>query len=134
MENITSTTDLKNAILLLEAEHHAKSLELKEEFTVAYKSINPLNLIKETLNGDDSSPGILENIVTGGIGLATGYITRRLFIGPSANVFRKLLGSALQFGTTSLIAKNGQTIKSVGQLLFNLYSSKKKKKANRKQH
>ncbi|PKP36088.1 MAG: hypothetical protein CVT98_09215 [Bacteroidetes bacterium HGW-Bacteroidetes-15] len=133
MENITSTTDLKNAILLLEAEQRAKGLELKDEYAEAYKSINPINLIKETLHGDNSSPGILENIIIGGVGLATGYITRRLFVGPSANIFRKLIGSALQFGTTSLIAKNGQTIKSLGQLLFDLYSSKKKK-ANRKQH
>jgi hypothetical protein len=127
MDNITSTTDLKNAILLLETEQRIKGLELKEQFAVTYKSINPLSLIKETLNGNNPSPGILENIIVGGVGLASGYLTRKIFVGASGNIIRKLVGSALQFGATSLITQNAQTIKSVGQLLFSLYSSKREK-------
>jgi hypothetical protein len=132
MKNITSTTELKNAIQLLEIEQRVKGEELKEQFTVTYKSINPLSLIKETLKGDETSPGIIENIIVGGVGLATGYLTRKVFVGPSANIIRKLLGSALQFGATSLITQNAQTIKSVGQLLYDLYSTKKEKNKNRK--
>jgi hypothetical protein len=127
MENITSTTDLKSAILLQEAEQRIKGIELQEQLAITYKSINPLTLLKETLNGDKSSPGILENMIIGGVGLATGYLTRRVFVGPSANIFRKLLGSALQFGATSTITQNAGTIKSLGQLLYKIYSSKKKK-------
>jgi len=124
MENITSTTELKNAILLLEVEQRAKGLELKEQFA----SINPLSLFKEAIEDGTSSPGIIENIIVGGVGLATGYLTRKVFVGSSSNIFRKLVGTALQFGATSVIAQNANTIKSVGQLLLNLYSSKKKKK------
>ena len=124
MENITSTAELKNAIVLLEMEQRAKGLELKEQFS----NINPLNLMSETLTGDDSSPGILENIVVGGVSLATGYLTRKIFVGSSGNVFRKLIGTALQFGATSIITQNAQAIKSAGQLLYNLFPSKKTKK------
>jgi hypothetical protein len=124
MENITSTTELKNAILLLEIEQRAQGLELKEQLA----SIKPLDLVKEAFKGDDESPGIIENVIVGGVGLATGYLTRKIFIGSSGNIFRKLLGTALQFGATSVITQNAQTIKSVGQLLLNLYPSKKKKK------
>ena len=126
MENITSTTELKNAILLLEIEQRAKGLELKEQFT----SINPFNLIKEALNDGSSSPGIIENIIVGGVGLATGYLTRKIFVGASSNIFRKLVGTALQFGATSVIAQNANTLKSMVKLLFDLYSSNKKR-ANR---
>ena len=128
MENITSTTDLKNAILLLETDLHVKGLELQEQFS----NINPLNLISETLKGDDSSPGILENIVVGGVSLATGYLTRKIFVGSSGNVFRKLIGTALQFGATSVVTQNSNILKAFGKFILNKHSaSKGKKKPNR---
>ena len=130
MGNITATTELKNAILLLETEQRAKGLALKEQF----KNINLLNLIKETLKEEDtSSPGILENMIASGVGMATGYLTRKIFVGSSANIFRKMLGYGVQVVTTRVITQNAQTIKAVTQLLLNIYSSKKKK-AKRNQH
>ncbi len=122
MENITATIELKNAILLLETEHRAKGLALKEQF----KNINPINLIKETLKEDDISPGIIENMIFNGVGMATGYLTRKIFVGSSSNIFKKMLGSAIQIGTTRVIAQNAQTIKAVSQLLLNMFLSKKK--------
>ncbi|MBN1989338.1 MAG: hypothetical protein JW783_08085 [Bacteroidales bacterium] len=126
MANITSTTELKNAIVALETEQRAKGVELKEQFSVAYKSVDPIDLIKETIKGGIISPGVIENIIVGGVGLASGYLTRKIFVGSSANLIKKLLGSALQLGATALVTQNAQTIKYVGQLLFNLYSSRKK--------
>lgn len=121
MESITSTTELKNAILLQEKEQYAKGLALKEQF----KNITLLNLIKGTLKEKDTSPGILDNMIASGAGMATGYLTRKIIVGSSKNVFRKILGSAVQVGTKRAITQNAQTIKAVGLLLFKMYSSKK---------
>lgn len=126
METIASTAELKNAIQLLEAEQSAKGVELKEHFAEVYKSFKPINLIKDTLKGVVTSPGIVENIILGGVGLVSGYLTRRIVVGSSTNILRKLLGSALQFSTTSAVTQNVGTVKSVGQLLYKLFLSKKK--------
>lgn len=122
MEKITATTELKNAILLLEAEQRDKGIALKEQF----QNINPLNLIKETLKDEKTSSGIIENMIVSGLGMATGYLAKKIFVGSSANLFRKMLGSVVQIGTTRAITQNAQTIKAVSQVLFNMYSSKKK--------
>ena len=124
MEKITSSTELKNAITLLKSEQLAKGLELKEQFT----NINPLNLIKKALKDGAKSPGIIDNVIVGGVGLAAGYLTRIFYVGSSANIFRKLLGVLLQFGATSVVTQNASIVKSLGQLLFNLHWGNNEKK------
>ncbi len=117
MEKITSSIELKNAIILLKSGQLAKGLELKEQFA----NINPLILIKKALNDGAKSPGIIDNVIVGGVGLAAGYLVRIFFVGSSASIFRKLLGVVLQFGATSIVTQNASTVKSLGQLLFNLH-------------
>jgi hypothetical protein len=127
MEKITSSIELKNAIILLESEQLAKGLLIKEQLT----NINPLNLIKRALKDGAKSPGIIENVIVGGVGLAAGYLTRIFYVGSSANIFRKLLGVALQFGATSVVTQNAPIVKSLGQLLLNLHlANNEKKKSN----
>jgi hypothetical protein len=126
MEKIASTTELKKAIQLLEVEQRAQGAELKEQYVNAYKSFNPISLLTSTLKGAVTSPGIIENIVVGGVGLLSGYLTRKIVVGASSNIFRKLIGTALQFGTTTAVTQNSETIKSAGQLLYKLFMKKKK--------
>ena len=95
MEKITSATGLKNAILSLETDQAIQGQLLKEQFHFAYESIKPVNLIKSTLKDVASSPYLIDNILGTAIGLATGYLSKKIFIGSSGNLFRKLLGSSI---------------------------------------
>jgi hypothetical protein len=52
------------------------------------------------------------------LGLATGYLSRKIVVGASGNIFRKLLGSILQFGVTNIVAQHPDVIKSIGQFIF----------------
>ena len=127
MENIASTTDLKDAIQLLELEQRAKGQQLKEQLYETYSTINPVNLLKDSIKGFVSPPNIVDNLIVGGLSLVTGYLTKRVIIGSSTNIFRKLLGSAIQFGTSSVVSQNAAPIKTVGEILYKLISRKKKK-------
>ena len=127
MENIASTADLKEAIKLLELEHRAKGQLLKEQFYEVYSKVNPINLIKDSIKGFVSPTSIVDNIIVGGLSLVAGYLTKRLVIGSSTNIFRRLIGSAAQFGTSSVVAQNAVPIKSVGELIYKLFFKKKKK-------
>ena len=124
MQNITSTAGLKNAIQLLEAEQAIKGQLLKEQFYLTYESLKPVNLIKSTLNDIATSPYLIDNILGTAMGLASGYLSKRIFVGASGNMIRKLLGSVLQFGVTNVVAQHPDTIKSFGQSSFNIFQKK----------
>lgn len=118
MQNITPTDELKNAIQLLEVEQAAKWQLLKEQFHLTYESLKPVNLLRSTVNDIASSPYLINNIVGNAVGLATGYLSKKIVIGASGNIFRKLFGFVLQFGVANFIAQRPDAIKSIGQFIL----------------
>jgi len=118
MDNITSMDELKNAIQLLEVEQSEKLQQLKKQSLLSIEIIKPLNLFKNAVKDIVKSPRLLDSMLDTGVGLATGLITKRIFIGTSANILRKLIGTVLQLGITEAATKNSDFIKSVGRFAF----------------
>jgi hypothetical protein len=118
MQNITTAAELINAIQLLEDEQVIKGRLLKEQFYVVYESFKPISLLKSTLNEISSSPYLIDNIMGTAMGVASGFLTKRIFVGASGGLIRKFLGSLLQFGVTNIVAQNSDTIKSIGQFIL----------------
>jgi hypothetical protein len=114
MENISYNDRLNKAIESLETEQAEKLLQLRGEFYTVYEQLKPANLVKGTLNDMLTSPLLIENIVGSALGLATGYFSKKLFIGSSVNRFRKLFGAVLQFGITKAMSSNTSAIHSFG--------------------
>lgn len=127
MQNITSTVGLKNAIQLLEVERAIKGQLLKEQLSIAYDSFKPVNLIKGALKDITASPFLIDNILGTAMGLATGSLSKKIIVGSSGNMFRKLIGSLLQFAVTTIVAKNPDAIKSIGQFIFQHFLHKREK-------
>ena len=125
MQEITSTAALQDAIQLLESEQAVKRQLLKEQFYITFESLKPLSLLKSAVKDLSSSPYLLDNISGTAIGVASGYLSKKIFIGTSGNLIRKLLGSILQFGVTNIVAQHSDTIKSIGQANFHHFLSKK---------
>lgn len=125
MQNITSSAGLKDAIKLLEAEQEVKAQLLKEQLYLTYESLKPVNLIRHTLKEISSSPYLIDNISGTAMGLLSGFLSRKIFVGTSGNLIRKLVGSILQFGVTNVVAQNSDIIKSVGQAIFQYFFRKK---------
>ena len=118
MQNITSSVGLKNAIQLLEIEKAINEQLLKEQFHITIESLKPINLLKSTLNDMSSSPSFINNILGTTIGLATGYISKKIFVGMSGNIIRKFIGSIMQLGVTNVVAQHPDTIKSFGSFII----------------
>ena len=118
--------ELKNAIQLLEAEQAEKGKLLKEQFYVTYESFKPANLIVNALNNIEKSPYLIDNILGAAIGLITGFYSNKLIFNPRGNKLKKLLGVALQFGVTNLVAKHQGTIRSIGHVIFQHLTRKKR--------
>jgi len=125
MENITSIAGLKNSIQLLEAEQAIKGQLFKEQLFITYESLKPVNLLKHTLKEISSSPYMIDNLSGTAMGLLSGFLSKKIIIGSSGNIIRKLIGFILQFGVTNVVAHNSDLIKSFGQALFQHFTRRK---------
>jgi hypothetical protein len=127
MGNINSAAELKLAILEKQFEHSIQGALLKEHILLTIESLKPISLIKNTLAEITSSPYLVENMFGAITGLVTGYVSKKIAIGTSHNLFRKILGSALQFGVTNLVAQHPEALKNIGQLIIEKIFHKKEK-------
>jgi hypothetical protein len=118
MQKISSVAELKVAIQQLEVEQVEKERLLKEQVYITYESLKPVNVIRRMLRDIFSSKGLGEDLTGTTVGMATGFLIRKLFIGSSGNVFRKLTGSVLQYGLSNFISRNSEMIKSVGHMII----------------
>jgi len=116
--NITCAAELKLAILETRFEQTVQGELLKEELLNTFESLKPVSIIKNTLNEITSSPYLVENMFGAVTGLIGGYISKKIAIGGSQNVFRKILGSVVQFGVTNLVAQHPEALKNVGQIVL----------------
>ena len=126
MQNITSAAELKDAIQLLEAEQSIKGQLLREQLFLTYESLKPANLLRNALKEISSTPYLIDNISGTAMGMLGVFLSKKIFVGTSGNLMRKLFGSVLQIGVTNLVAQNSETIKSVGQALIQHFFQKKK--------
>jgi hypothetical protein len=126
MENITSAVALKNAIQLLEADQAVKGQLLKEQFYMTYESLKPVNLVRNTLHDISTSPYLIDNILSTGMGIASGFLTNKIFVGRSGSIVRNLLGTILQFGVTNVVAQHPAAVKSIGELIMQFLIRKKR--------
>lgn len=125
MQKLTSASELRNAIQLLEAEQAENGHLLKEQFYLTIESLKPVNLLKSAIKDISSSPYLVDNIAGTAIGLVTGYLSKKMFIGSSGNKIKKIIGTILQFGITNVIAQNSDSIKSFGRSLLQHFFRRK---------
>lgn len=123
MEKITSTNNLRNAILLLEAERADSGALLKEKFNQTYESFKPVNLLRSAVKDMVSTPQLTDNVLGATVGLAAGYLTKKV-IGGKDDGTRQLVGSILGNSVTNMVAQHPESIKSFGKFVFSLFSPK----------
>jgi hypothetical protein len=124
MHKINSERSLMEAIIELENKRAYEGYLVKEHLLFTYESFKPINLIKHAIKDVASSGELKDNLLNATVGLVTGYISKKLFVGTSDSPFKKLLGNALMFGITNFISKNPETIKSLGSQFFNMLKTK----------
>jgi len=118
MENISCAAELKIAIQKLEFQHSLQGKMLQEDFFIAYDSLKPANLIKNTLSEITSSPYLIDNMLAAVTGMISGYVSKKIAVGASHSLFRKIMGSVLQFGVTNLVVQNPDALKTMGNWII----------------
>jgi hypothetical protein len=115
---IHNSASLKAAIHQLEQKHFIQKEALIDQFHETYESLKPLNIVKNEFKKITSSiTGPSEtksNILKTALGLGVGFLTKKLFIGGSANILKRLLGTAVEVGVAKLVATNADKIVEKG--------------------
>jgi hypothetical protein len=124
MKTINSQAGLRDAIMQLEVQRALEERMLKEKFNLAYNSVKPINLIKNTIKEAAASLDLKENLLNTSIGLTAGYLSKVLLVGLTRNPLKQIVGSALMFIITNVVAKNPETVKSLGKGILNLIKRK----------
>ena len=110
MKKIHSKSQLKEKIYVLELQQHEEFVNLKSQFQTTYESLKPINFIKSTLQEVSSSTVIKNNLLNNTIGLATGYLSKRVLVGASHNPIKRLLGTILEFAIANIVTKKAESI------------------------
>jgi len=126
---------LTESIYRLQIRRSEELALLRDQFHITYDSLRPINLIKHTLKEVSSSTEIKEGLLNDVIGLATGYLTKAILVGSSANPVKKIFGTLLQFAVATLVTRNSDSIKSVGKVVLNkLFKTRNEEDQNFPEH
>ncbi len=112
MAKTSAVDSLKESIRLLEIRQAEEGQALKEQFRITFESLKPANLIKSSLNELTSSSEIKNSLFETVVSILTGYLTKKMMVSSNSNPLMKILGAVLQFGVTTLIAKNAESIRT----------------------
>jgi hypothetical protein len=118
--------------LLLESRQELEGKQLREQFMRSYQSIRPANLVRSAIHEVTESQDLKDHLVSTGVGLVAGHVSKQAFESVSDSPVKQLIGTAIQFGVTNVVARHPEVVLAVGKGLFHLIrnavkSSKTKK-------
>ncbi|HSK13493.1 MAG TPA: hypothetical protein VK907_09780 [Phnomibacter sp.] len=119
MRSISAAASLQAKIETLESLQTQQLQEIQQQFHFTADKLKPSKLIANTLREamTPSDTGS-SNIIDSTLGLATGFLTRKLLFGSSPSPVKKAIGSVVQFGLSNLVYKNSIGIKAIGGVLY----------------
>lgn len=127
MTTINNAQELKLAIAELEAKRQVQKTELEEQFRMTKQGLQPANIIKGLFSELVDSSEVKDMLINNTLGMASGFVSKKLLLGATSNPITKLLGSAVQFGIGHLVANNPGGIREVGgRLLKSIFGRKHK--------
>jgi hypothetical protein len=112
---MNSTSLLKERIQQLEYQQTEALSEIKLEFSNIYESVKPINIIKNTLESSLNMPEIKDKLIDSLLGLATGFVTKKILVKNGDTAMGKVLGTVVQFAVAALVAKNSDKLKEVSR-------------------
>jgi|GEM_PF-2744056 len=118
MPQIKNDFDLQQAILELERQKTDDGQALRDQWDHTKKNLNPMTLVKDGVKELFSAPDVKTGVVKGLLGLASGFVTRKLVVGKSDSMARKVMGTLAQTGVTSLAFKRSDAIQEKGASLL----------------
>lgn len=126
---IDSKATLDEAISALEHKRKFQEEDLVAHFKVTKESLSPMNLLKSGIGKLGEMPDIGQGILKTIGGLGMGILSKRLFLGSSPGIIKKLLGPVFEFAVAKSTINNADKFKALGLSIYNnLFKKSKKQK------
>ena len=85
--------------------------ELKGSLSDLGDSVNPVNLFRNAMHSVVTTPGLRTTAIDTAVSLGAGFLSRKLVVRKSGNIFRKIAGTAVQFLVTNLVRNKMPEVK-----------------------
>ena len=118
MIQITNATELTLAIQRLEQKKNTNGLLLKEDIQVTLNSMQPINVIKNTLHDFVTSKEIKTDLSNLVLGATTGIIIKNLIVGKSETPLSNITGILVEMVVTKNVSKYAEQIKRISASFF----------------
>lgn len=117
--NISNKIELQAAIIELEKRRLLQESDMKEHFQAVKKSLSPLTMIKNGIRNLAETPDIKEGVLKTLTGLGVGILSKKLFIGSSPTMIKKLLSGVFELAVAKTTISNADKVKAYGISLYN---------------
>jgi len=119
MSKITPNESLNLKISLLEQKRAAEFQDLKQQLRMTGESLKPSSILKGVVKDITASSQFRSVLIKAALGLALGFVTKKLVTNQSHNKTHRAVGNALQYGISFLAAERGNLLKSAGMFAAN---------------
>lgn len=124
--SINNTATLQKAIDELQIECNEKKRLLQGQFNDVVESFKPHNLLKSAVKDITDTPGIAKTAIETSIAIGAGVLSKKLIVGSSTNMFKKMLGGIAEFTVANGISNNAAAIADKGIELLKKLSNRVK--------
>ena len=115
---INNSADLETAIVSLTLKNKAQTTALKNQFGEIVESLKPAKLFKAAVNNIADNLGIAKVAVGTIVAVEAGVLSRKLIVGQSTNMLRRVIGKVIEFTVARSVLGNSAFIAGKGiQLL-----------------
>ncbi|UEG51048.1 hypothetical protein LK994_06115 [Ferruginibacter lapsinanis] len=115
---VATTTELKEAIALLTIRSEEQKNEIRNDFNQLLLSLTPSNLLKSAANNIAGDPDVASSAIGTTLAVGAGMLSKKIIVGTSKNIFKSLLGTAVEFAVIGGFRKNAEVIANVALRLL----------------
>lgn len=126
MEKVNLDDFVKAEIYRLKLKQKLELASLKSQLHTTFEQLKPINLLKQTFSEVSESPEMKSQLLNSGIGLLTGYLSKKLMIGNTSNPIKNILGTIVEFIIANVVAKYSESILENGENILQLFLGKVK--------
>jgi hypothetical protein len=103
---ITTAAELEDAIEQLQRKAALQKEALGTQFNVMVESLKPANLLKSAVHNMAEKPGLVNTALGTTVAMGAGALSKKLIMGKSGGLIKKLLGGVAEFAISRAVANN----------------------------
>lgn len=135
MKPIQSYDELVDRIKTVEHRQELEKEMVLTEFTLLKESLKPINVVRQFLRDFKESSDVKQDVLSGGLGLITGFLTNKFLLGKITGPLKTALTAIIPGLFTSVAVKTPDAVKEKGlSWLAKFFQSLKVKTAQERQH